>query len=160
MKIKNKKIIIFKNYPINLTIGLLIILIDQLVKNILINKNLTIIPNFLSLNYTENKGGAFGIGSISFVTIFSIILIIGIIIFLIKENEKISNLIPFSLILSGSIGNLIDRIFRGFVIDYIDINIFNFPNFNIADICIVTGVFLLIYIYFIKILIENKKKKK
>ena len=159
MKIKNNNINIFKNYPINLTIGLLIILIDQLVKNMIINKSITIIPNFLSLDYTQNRGGAFGIGNISIITIFSIAIIIGIIIFLIKENKKISNLIPFTLILSGSIGNLIDRIFRGFVIDYIDVNIFNFPNFNIADICIVTGVFLLIYIYFIKPLIENKKKK-
>ena len=153
IKNKNNKL---NNYPINISIGILIIFIDQVVKIALINKNISIIPNFLYLDYTQNIGGAFGIGNISFVTIFSILIIIVIILFLIREHKKIPNIMPFTLVLSGSIGNLIDRVFRGYVIDYIDINIFNFPNFNIADICIVTGVILLLYIYMIKPLIKNK----
>jgi len=56
----------------------------------------------------------------------------------------------FSLILAGGIGNLIDRIFRGYVIDYIDISkIFSYPVFNFADICIVIGVILVIIIIII-----------
>ena len=159
-KIKKNNKNILNNYIFNIVIGIVLILIDQLTKNLLINKIITIIPNFLSLNYTENIGGAFGIGNINFITIFSILIIIGIIIFLIKENKKIPNLIPFTLILAGSIGNLIDRISRGFVIDFIDVNLFNFPNFNIADICIVIGVFILLYIYVIKELISKTNNRE
>ena len=112
---------------------------------LVINKNINIIPNFFNITYTENNGAAFGIGSTSFVLIISILIVIGLIILIIKERNKITNFTPFILILSGSIGNLIDRIFKGYVIDFLDFNIFTFPNFNIADICIVLGIFLLIY---------------
>ena len=127
-------------------IGIIIIIIDQLVKLLIIDKSITIIPNFLEFNYTQNTGGAFSIGNISLVLIFSILIIVGIIIYLIKENKHITNYIPFILILSGSISNLFDRLFRGYVIYFIYVNLFNFPNFNIADICIVFGVAILIYI--------------
>ena len=83
-------------------------------------------------------------GKQQIIFLLSLILTIGIIIYLIKNRSKIINYIPFILIISGSIGNLIDRIFRGYVIDFIDVNIFNFPNFNIADICVVIGVIWLI----------------
>ena len=135
-------------------IGIVIVIIDQLSKILIINKKIPVIPNFLEFNYTQNTGGAFGIGRINFILIISIIIIIVIIVFLIKENTKITNYIPFVLLLSGSIGNLIDRIFRGYVIDFIDVNIFNFPNFNIADICIVLGIILLI----INIIKDGSKK--
>ena len=111
----------------------------------MINKNIEIIPNFFNITYTQNTGAAFGIGSINIILIISILVVIGLIIVLIKEKKHITNYIPFVLILSGSIGNLIDRIFRGYVIDFLDFNIFNFPNFNIADICIVVGIFILLY---------------
>ena len=129
-------------------IGILIIIIDQLSKVLIIDKNISIIPNFLEFNYIQNTGGAFGIGKINFILISSILIIIGIIVFLIKENKNITNYIPFFMLLSGSIGNLIDRVFRGYVIDFIDINILNFPNFNMADISIVFGITGLLYIIF------------
>ena len=137
-------------------IGIIIILVDQLSKILISNKNILIIKNFLELNYTQNTGGAFGIGRINIILIFSIIFIIGIVIFLIKENKNITNYIPFILILSGSLGNLIDRILRGYVIDFIDIKLFNFPNFNIADISIVLGIIILLYKIFKKVLKTNK----
>ena len=62
----------------------------------------------------------------------------------------------FVLLLSGSIGNLIDRIFKGYVIDFIDINILDFPNFNIADISIVPGVIVLLYIILLKSTNDNE----
>lgn len=137
-------------------IGIVIVIIDQLSKFLVIDKNISIIPNFIEFNYTQNTGGAFGIGRINFILIISIIIIIGIIVFLIKENTKITNYIPFVLLLSGSIGNLIDRIFKGYVIDFIDINILDFPNFNIADISIVSGVIVLLYIIFLKSTNDNE----
>ena len=130
----------FKNF----LIGIVIIIIDQLSKNLIIDKNISIISKFLEFNYTQNTGGAFGVGKINYIIIISIFIIIGIIAFLIIENKKNTNYISFIILLSGSISNLIDRIFRGFVIDFIDINLFNFPNFNIADICIILGVIFIV----------------
>ena len=128
----------------NILIGIVIIIIDQLSKNLIIDKNISIISKFLEFNYTQNTGGAFEVGKINYIIIISIFIIIGIIAFLIIENKKITNYISFIILLSGSISNLIDRIFRGFVIDFIDINLFNFPNFNIADICIILGVIFIV----------------
>ena len=137
-------------------IGIIIVIIDQLSKMLIINKNISIIPSILEFNYTQNTGGAFGIGRINFILIISIIIIIGIIVFLIKEKKKITIYIPFILLLSGSIGNLIDRIFKGYVIDFIDINILDFPNVNIADISIVSGVIVLLYIILLKSTNDNE----
>lgn len=138
----------------NYIIGIIIILIDQLTKNILINKNIIIIPNILNFIYTKNTGAAFGIGKNSVIIILNILIIAMITIFLIKRNKDIKNHLPFILIISGSIGNLFDRIFRGYVIDFININLFDFPNFNVADICITIGIFLLIFL-----IIKNINRK-
>ena len=117
-------------------IFVIIILIDQLTKLLVVSKNL----------YTENFGGAFGIGKRYVILILSIMIIIGIIIYLIKNKSNIKNYMPYALILAGGISNLIDRIFRGYVIDFINVNIFNFPNFNIADICITCGICYLVIV--------------
>ena len=75
----------------------------------------------------------------------------------------------YALILAGGITNLIDRLFRGFVIDYIDVNeLFYYPVFNIADICIIIGILILVITIVIKTLqkqeqnyetIQNRKHK-
>lgn len=127
-------------------LGIVIILIDQLLKMFFIDKNFAIIPNVLNITYTENFAGAFGIGKSYIVLLVSIAIIIGLIIYLVVEYDKISNYFPFVLLLSGSLGNLIDRIFRGHVIDFIDVSILNFPRFNIADVSIVLGIFWLIIV--------------
>lgn len=150
---KNKKALL-------IILGIFIILLDQITKAILIGRNITIIPNILNFTYTENTGVAFGIGSnnLLFIIIVNIILL-GIIIKFIKERKEQVNfsiLVSLILILSGGIGNLIDRIVRGYVIDFIDINLFNFPNFNIADISISIGIISLIFILCNSILKEKK----
>jgi signal peptidase II len=135
---------------ISIIIGIIIILIDQITKIILANKNIIIIPNILKFSYTENRGVAFGIGTGNIIIIIlANIIILGIIIRFLKEKQEQINfkiLFVLIMILSGGISNLIDRIFRGYVIDYIDINLFNFPNFNIADISITLGTITLIVI--------------
>ena len=141
-------------------LGICIILLDQITKAILIGKNTTVIPNVLNFTYTENTGVAFGIGSNNLLFIIIVnIIVLGMIIKFIKEREEQVNfsiLISLILILSGGIGNLIDRIVRGYVIDFIDLNVFNFPNFNIADISISIGIILLIFILCKSILKEKK----
>ena len=144
--IKNKRIILI----ILLTIFLVII--DQLakfgiIKN-LYNSTITIFEGILNFTYVENTGGAFGIGSNNIImfVIVNIIIIAIIIKFILSKKDEISIniLISLALILAGGIGNLIDRVFRGYVIDYIDINpLIKYPMFNIADICVVVGCMII-----------------
>lgn len=143
---------------IGIVIAVVIILLDQLTKILMINKQLTIIPNLLEFTYTENTGVAFGIANSKILLIILVsILILGIIVKFIKKTQTDKNiLLSLYFIIAGGISNLIDRIFRGYVIDFIDINILNFPNFNIADICITLGVFVLIFII-AKSLFKNEK---
>lgn len=154
---KNKKALL-------IILGIFIFLLDQITKAILIGKNITIIPNILNFTYTENTGVAFGIGSSNLILIIIVnIVVLGIIIKFIKERKEQVNfsiLISLILILSGGIGNLIDRIVRGYVIDFIDVNLFNFPNFNIADISISIGIISLVFILYNSILKEKKAEEE
>lgn len=117
----------------------------------ILNNSVSVINNFFSITYTHNYGGAWSLFSDStiLITVISIIVIIGIIIYLSKKkiNNKIESL-GYAFLLGGAIGNLIDRIIYGYVIDFLDFNIFgyNFPIFNIADMGIVIGIFLIIVI--------------
>lgn len=138
----------------------MLIFIDQLLKILVINnmnlyESIPIIPNFLNLTYVQNDGGAFSIlsGGRWFFIIAGIIALVAIIKFILVDNtiSKFDS-ISYTLILSGIIGNLIDRIVHGSVIDYIDFNLFGYdaPIFNFADICIVFGAIMIIYILVIK----------
>ena len=114
--------------------------------NKLFNKDLLV----FTIEYVRNYGAAFNILSgnrlfLSFISVISTI-ILSYFIF-IRENELI-NKFGLSFILAGSIGNGIDRIFNGYVIDFIKIKYIDFPVFNIADVSINIGVILLIIIYF------------
>ena len=141
-----------KRFLINVIIIIILVLIDQLTKQMLINKNICIIPNVLDLTYIQNSGAAFGIGSNFFVMCSSIIIILLFMAYLYVDREKINNFFPYTLVISGAVGNLIDRIIRGYVIDFIDISFLNFPCFNIADICVVVGIVVLIILNSIKII--------
>lgn len=128
---------------------IVLILIDQILKFIIeINKQklpINIINNYLRIAYCENIGIAFGLASTN-IMIFIIcsIVILGIIgKLIINKNSRIEYKTKFilGLIMAGGTGNLIDRIVRGYVIDYIDISeLINFPVFNLADILICIGV--------------------
>lgn len=98
------------------------------------------------LEYTQNTGVAFGI-KIPFIAILTLILIPVIIYIALKEldlNNKITK-ISIGLILAGALGNLIDRLSRGFVIDFITVPFW--PSFNFADIYISTGVLMIVIFY-------------
>lgn len=138
-----------KKRAILLTLLILaLILIDQLTKILIITNikenSIVIIENILNFTYVENNGIAFGINQNGRIgNILISIIVIGVIIrFMIRQKEMTNTFtnIALSLILAGGFGNLIDRIFRGNVIDFIDISpAFNFPAFNIADILVVIG---------------------
>lgn len=154
-----------KKYKIIIFVTVLVLL-EQLTKIVILknreNLPITVINNVFMLSYVENSGVAFGIkvGSIwSFIVIN--IVILGIIIkFMYSQLQELNNktIILLSLVLAGGISNLVDRIFRGYVVDFLDITpIINFPVFNFADIMIVVAVFIF-GVMMIKNIIKDGKK--
>lgn len=136
-----------------------LIVIDQVTKLLTINyllpvNSVEIIKNILSFTYVENRGAAFGImqNSRIFFLIFTVILIGAIIIYTIKTKpQNRLYLISTSLIIAGGMGNFIDRLFRGYVVDMIEVTFIEYPVFNFADICVVIGAILFcIYMFFDK----------
>ena len=103
-----------------------------------------------NIELVRNYGAAFNIlsGSILFLSFISIISSIILFYFIFISENKVINKYGLSFILAGSIGNGIDRIFNGYVIDFIKFKYIDFPVFNIADVSINIGVILLIFIYF------------
>lgn len=152
-----KNLTTLKHNANNGIIFIFIIVIDQLSKYLSTNIDITIIPNILKFTYIQNTGAIFGIFEKNLVLIINIIVIIGIIIYWIKSQKSNVKNLSLVLIISGSIGNLIDRIFRGYVIDYIKLLPFgNLPIFNIADIFITIG-FLIFIILIFKELFQKKE---
>ena len=133
-----------------LSLSIFIILVDQFTKYLISYDKLFINKDFLlfKLDFVKNYGAAFNIfsGSRIFLSLISIIFSI-LLIYLIlrKYNLNALDLYSYSFILGGTIGNGMDRILKGYVIDFINLNIINFPVFNIADISINIGFILLLY---------------
>ena len=137
-----------------LSISIFIILIDQVTKYLMFyNYKLYLNKNFylFRLDFVRNYGAAFNIfsGSRIFLSIISIIFSM-ILLYLILRNKSSNSLdlYSYSFIIGGTIGNGIDRIAKGFVIDFINLNIIDFPVFNIADISINIGFILILYSIF------------
>ena len=145
---------------IALGVAVFLVALDQWIK-VWAYESLSQIPvisGFFYLTYLENTGAAFGIfqGRAFALAIASLAVLGAIFIMLLSGRIKGSALIwGFSLIFSGGVGNAIDRLTRGFVIDYLDFSaLFGFPIFNFADCLVVIGT-LLVVVY---ILFLEKKK--
>jgi len=132
-------------------LSLLICLLDQLSKYFISIDYKSIVKTDLiifTIDYVKNFGAAFNIfsGSRIFLSTVSILFSLILIYFILKNNiNKTIDLLSYSFILGGSLGNGIDRIFKGYVVDFINLNFINFPIFNLADIAINIGFFLLFY---------------
>lgn len=144
----------------------LLIIVDQFTKYIAVTSlkelvTLPILENRFHLTYVENRGAAFNFlkGQRWFLTVFAFIIVAVLIVILLKciVNTKTGR-IGLCLIIAGSLGNAIDRIIHGFVVDFIDFRIINFAVFNFADILICVGAALLAI--FIIFQTEDKKKEK
>jgi len=143
---------------------LILLIIDQYSKFIVhgtlyVGDTIPIIDNFFNLTYVQNRGVAFGLfqGKIDIVSILALVAIGLILFYFCKNFKKISFLerIAYTMIFAGAIGNMIDRLFRGFVIDMLDFRgIWSFI-FNFADVWINIGVVLIIveHVFF------NRKKR-
>ena len=137
-----------------LSLSIFIILIDQFTKYLMFyNKKFFINKDFLffKLDFIKNYGAAFNIfsGNRIFLSLISIIFSILLIYLILRKNTlNLFDLFSYSFILGGTIGNGIDRIIKGFVIDFINLNIINFPVFNIADVSINLGFIFIFYSIF------------
>ena len=146
-------------YRLILTVSGLVLILDQITK-ILVDKmmplyhTITIIPNLAALTYLRNTGAAFGVLAgertvyrIGFFLVVSTVAL-GCIFYLLKltRYEKKITLVSLSLILGGAVGNMIDRLRLGEVIDFILLHYYDlhWPAFNVADSAISIGVVLLI----------------
>lgn len=150
-------------------IVILIYIID-LISKLIVSNNMKlyeskeIIKNFFYLTFTKNKGAAFGILSSNTILIVGISLLV--LIYLIyeifkKDNNNISS-IGMSFILGGLLSNLSDRLFLGYVRDFLDFKIFNFDFaiFNVGDIFIVCGCFLFIISEIMEVINAHKRRRK
>jgi len=134
-----------------LSLSIFIILIDHFTKYLMFyNYKKFINKDFLlfRLDFVKNYGAAFNLfsGNRIFLSLISILFSVLIIYLIFRKNTLNSfDLYSYSFILGGTIGNGIDRIYKGFVVDFINLNIINFPVFNIADISINIGFIFLLY---------------
>lgn len=161
---KNKK---YDKKKIALIILIIVLIfIDQFTKIFMVNtKELSLIPNVLKFSVEENKSAAYGIGSNStFMYAITTLVIIGTVLkFMMSQNEFIDTKqkILLALIVSGGISNLIDRICRGYVVEFINFKDWiPLPVLNIADILVLIGWVTLAAIFAEFTVTEFRKGKK
>ncbi len=133
----------------------IIVVLDQFIKylfttSMIFGESIQLIPQFFSFTLVKNTGVAFSLfsGSQIPIIVLSIMIFFLLYMWVFKQKKDKWNILSFGLLFGGIIGNLIDRIFRAGVIDYLDFNLFgyNFPIFNLSDIAVVIGACLLILI--------------
>ena len=157
------------SYISALVCGVLLLLADQLTKyyisaNFVLGESREFLNGFINLTYIHNRGGAWGIlyGRTYLLLPITLAVMALCIVFYLKYGKKSRLLLwAISLVLSGGIGNMIDRVFRGGnVVDFLHFEFFpTFPVFNVADCAIVVGAGLLI-LYFVLDAIREEKQKK
>ena len=151
---KSLRVIVFSFY---------IILLDQVSKFLVLStlgfeRSKNIIPNLLNFTLVKNKGAAFSLfsNSTNILTITSILTSVLLITIILKfPPRSYWNLIGLAYLLGGTVGNGIDRFFRGYVLDFIELVPINFPIFNLADISINIAI-----VCFIIDIIKTKEKSR
>lgn len=169
--LKNKKIL----SPILVaTIFVVVLLLDLLTKELIIKNaipnvgdSVEVMPGFVNFIYVQNRGGAWGIFSDSTIllTIVSAVMFVIMLVFYVlrvrqvKEKSSIWLAVSMGLVCGGCIGNLIDRIFLGYVRDFINFQFMSFPVFNFADIALTIGMIVLV-VYFLFFYAKEEPKKE
>lgn len=154
-------------FAVSLLVCLALIGLDQVIKHLVIVylkpvPFVDVIPHVLRFRYIENRGAIFGSFSNQTVvlTVFSTVLLIGSVLYFVKNRNK-SKFINVCLIMmiSGGIGNIIDRIRLQYVVDFIEPTFVNFAVFNFADCLITVGAFALFFYLLRDMILEYKKPK-
>lgn len=150
-------------------ISLIALVLDILTKQLVINtmiehQSITIIENFFSITFAKNTGVAFSFleGKVPLIIIMTSIVIIFILKYIKTTKPNKIESICYGLVLGGAIGNLLDRLIYGYVIDYLDFNLFgySFPIFNLADTFIVIGIIILLILSIIESRNQNEINKR
>lgn len=145
----------------------LLVVIDQLIKIIMevwlepISHH-GVVDGFFGFTYLQNRGAAFGVmqnGTVVLSIVTAVVIAVGLYFLFSKKIKSKVEYVSVGLIISGGLGNLIDRIFRGYVVDFIDVEFINFPIFNFADCLVTVGAGILI-VYLIYTLVNESKKEK
>lgn len=130
---------------------ILLLILDQLVKywtvtNLALHTGQPFIPNIVSLFYIRNTGAAWGIlsGNILFFVIITIAICGGLAFWAHKEKRRSIEYVSYVLMFAGALGNFIDRVRLGYVIDMFKFEFIDFPIFNVADICLTLGVSVMV----------------
>ncbi len=153
-----------RHAPYFLLTGFLLVL-DQLSKSMLVSKvavfeSVPVIPGFFSLTHVRNTGGIFGIFNASahrwipyVLTALTLVALSFVVAYFLRTppSEKLLRT-SLAIIMAGAVGNLLDRVLRGYVVDFLDVHVrgFTWPTFNVADSCISIGAVLLIFTFFIR----------
>lgn len=152
---------------ITTVVVILLVAIDQLSKYLVLTGlkpvgTMTVIDGFLQFRYVENTGAAFSMlsNNTTFLSVITSLIMIAILTVLftgkIKDKLQCDALI---IVVAGGIGNLIDRVARGFVVDFIEFTFVDYAVFNVADIFVTIGAVLLVISIIIEIVRETKEKK-
>lgn len=163
----NDKKISKKMRVISLFAVIILLGVDQVIKYLVDihlkgNSPVVLIRNILQLNYLENDGAMMGLmgGKTAIMTVLAVICLIVILVVVFAGVIKDPvDFICCLLMISGGLGNIIDRIFRGYVIDYIEVLFVDFYIFNFADCLITVAAFVLIF-YQIYLIVKETKIKK
>lgn len=156
-----------KKFSLSVAVMAILVAIDQLIKYY-VELNLQpisvkpLIPGFIRLHYHRNDGAMMGFldGETTTVTILALICMIGLFILMFTDLVKTKlDYICLVMIATGGIGNIIDRIFRGYVVDYIEYLFIDFYIFNFADCLITVGAFLMIF-YQVYLIFKERKIKR
>ena len=136
---------------ISLLLVMLLVVIDQLVKywvatTIALGASHEVIPGVLALTNLRNQGAAWSIlqGQQWFFAIISVVAIAVIAYLMVRWRQQPVLMVGLSLILAGTLGNFIDRLLNGYVVDMFELLFINFPVFNVADSCLTSGVLILV----------------
>ena len=139
---------------------LFLVLFDQITKLLAIrglkdNAGVTLIDRGLVLRYLENRGMAFGLlqGRLLFLVLICLVFFASIIYLFVKAPATAYYgplLFTAAVVFSGAMGNFIDRVFRGYVVDFIYFSLIDFPTFNVADIYVTCGIIALVFLIFFR----------
>ena len=141
--------------------------LDQVTKQLMYNVSsgvqgfsIPLLNNFFHLTYVENHGGVFGLlqGKINFFTIASVVLIVYVVAVEYKNFKNYSKWtkVGVAVIAAGALGNMIDRIFRGYVIDMIDFRGIWVFVFNVADMYVHIGIYIIVIDYLVRKYKKNR----
>ena len=151
--------------PVGILLIFLLTILDQITKYLAIcnlkgNTGITLIEGVLRLRYLENRGMAFGLlqGKVLFLILICLFFF-AVILYLFAKTPSVSYYAPLlitaAVVFSGAMGNFIDRLFRGYVVDFIYFSLIDFPTFNVADIYVTCGIVVLVCLLFFYYTEEN-----